>query len=198
MRCSATCCPDSWSEFSARRRCWSRAAWSARPFPGTTAECCRRSGASPTGCAGWPRACWPCSTCRASRRPIPVRARPAWCAKRRSWCCCRRRCCSSLLFAFHRPLLAALYDPSFQASPARGRAAFRRQPGAHRVLDRVVRALCGAAHPRHRLGELFSLPLFAALAFAAGDALTLESVGVFWLVAFLAYTAFNCWALRRA
>jgi len=32
----------------------------------------------------------------------------------------------------------------------------------------------------------------------AGDALTLESVGVFWLVAFLAYTAFNTWAMRRA
>ena len=46
-------------------------------------------------------------------------------------------------------------------------------------------------------GELLSLPLFAALAFAAGDALTLENVGLFWLVAFVAYTAFNCWALRR-
>jgi hypothetical protein len=39
--------------------------------------------------------------------------------------------------------------------------------------------------------------LFAALAFAAGDALTLEKVGLFWLLAFVAYTAFNCWALRR-
>jgi hypothetical protein len=48
------------------------------------------------------------------------------------------------------------------------------------------------------LGELFSLPLFALLALLAGDALTLEAVGGFWLVAFLAYTAFNCWALRRA
>jgi len=37
----------------------------------------------------------------------------------------------------------------------------------------------------------------AALAFAAGDALTLEKVGLFWLLAFVAYTAFNCWALRR-
>jgi hypothetical protein len=73
-----------------------------------------------------------------------------------------------------------------------------RQPGVASLVDRAVRPVCGASHSRDRAsGELFSLPLFAALAFAAGDALTLEMVGLFWLLAFVVYTAFNCWALRR-
>ena len=46
-------------------------------------------------------------------------------------------------------------------------------------------------------GEILSLPLFAALAMAAGPQLTMELAGVFWLVAFCAYLAFNLAALRR-
>jgi len=104
----------------------------------------------------------------------------------------------ALLFAFHRPLLAALYDPSFEASPVVVALLFA---GSLVRIASWIALFALYASLRTRaiaLGELFSLPLFAALALAAGDALTLEAVGVFWLVAFLAYTAFNCWALRRA
>ena len=47
------------------------------------------------------------------------------------------------------------------------------------------------------VGELFSLPLFAILVGAAGASLTLDLAAVFWLVAYLAYGAFNVWAMRR-
>jgi hypothetical protein len=47
------------------------------------------------------------------------------------------------------------------------------------------------------LGELLSLPLFAALLAAAGGRLTLELAGALWLAAFLVYGAFNLWAMRR-
>ncbi|HEX6156258.1 MAG TPA: hypothetical protein VFZ54_09565, partial [Burkholderiales bacterium] len=103
----------------------------------------------------------------------------------------------ALLFALHRPLLAALYDPSFQASPLALALLFAGslvRIGSWIALFALYAALRTRAIA---FGELFSLPLFAALAFAAGDALTLEYVGLFWLLAFVAYGAFNCWALRR-
>ena len=103
----------------------------------------------------------------------------------------------ALLFALHRPLLAALYDPSFQASPLAVALLFAGslvRIGSWIALFALYAALRTRAIA---LGELFSLPLFAALAFAAADALTLEKVGLFWLLAFVAYTVFNCWALRR-
>ena len=104
----------------------------------------------------------------------------------------------ALLFAVHRPLLAALYDDSFAASPLAVALLFA--GSLVRIASWIALfALYAALRTRAiALGELFSLPLFAALALAAGDALTLELVGVFWIVAFLAYGAFNCWALRRA
>ena len=104
----------------------------------------------------------------------------------------------ALLFAFHRPLLGALYTPSFEASPTAVALLFG---GSLARIGSWIALFALYAAVRTRaiaLGELLSLPLFAALVLVAGDALTLESVGVFWLVAFLAYTAFNCWALRRA
>lgn len=103
----------------------------------------------------------------------------------------------ALLFAVHRPLLATLYEPSFQAPPLAVALLFAGslvRIGSWIALFALYAALRTRAIA---LGELFSLPLFAALAFAAGDALTLEQVGLFWLLAFVAYTAFNCWALRR-
>ena len=103
----------------------------------------------------------------------------------------------AVLFALHRPLLAALYDPSFLASPLAVALLFAGslvRIGSWIALFALYAALRTRAIA---FGELLSLPLFAALAFAAGDALTLENVGLFWLVAFVAYTAFNCWALRR-
>lgn len=104
----------------------------------------------------------------------------------------------ALLFAFHAPLLAAFYEPSFQATPTAVALLFA--GSLVRIASWIALfALYAALRTRAiALGELFSLPLFAALVLAAGDALTLELVGAFWLVAFLAYTAFNCWALRRA
>jgi hypothetical protein len=47
------------------------------------------------------------------------------------------------------------------------------------------------------VGELLSLPLFAALVVSAGSNLTLELAGGFWLAAYVAYGAFNFWAARR-
>jgi O-antigen/teichoic acid export membrane protein len=104
----------------------------------------------------------------------------------------------ALLFALYRPLLAALYDPSFDASPATVALLFA--GSLVRVASWIALFALYAARQTRAIavGELLSLPLFAALAVAAGGTLTLEMVGVFWLIAFIAYTAFNCWALRRA
>jgi O-antigen/teichoic acid export membrane protein len=103
-----------------------------------------------------------------------------------------------LLFAFHRPLLAALYVPGFEATPTAVALLFA--GSLARIASWIALfALYAAVRTRAiALGELLSLPLFAVLVVLAGDTLTLESVGVFWLVAFLAYTAFNSWAVRRA
>ena len=103
-----------------------------------------------------------------------------------------------VLFALHRPLLEALYDSSFQASPLAVGLLFA---GSLVRIGSWIALFALYATVRTRaiaVGEVFSLPLFAALTFAAGNALTLELVGAFWLVSFVAYTAFNCWALRRA
>ena len=103
-----------------------------------------------------------------------------------------------LLFALHRPLLEALYDSSFRASPLAVGLLF---VGSLVRIGSWIALFALYATVRTRaiaIGEVFSLPLFAALTFAAGNALTLEMVGAFWLVSFVAYTAFNCWALRRS
>jgi hypothetical protein len=103
-----------------------------------------------------------------------------------------------VLFAFHQPLLEALYDSSFQASPLAVALLFA---GSLVRIGSWIALFALYATARTRaiaLGEFFSLPLFAALTFGVGNALTLEMVGAFWLVSFFAYTAFNCWALRRS
>ena len=68
---------------------------------------------------------------------------------RARWCCYPRQCCSRCCLRS-----TARFSPrcTTRASrPAhRGGPSFCRQPGAHRVLDRVVRALRGDADPRHR------------------------------------------------
>jgi hypothetical protein len=104
----------------------------------------------------------------------------------------------ALLFAFHRPLLAALYVPGFETTPTAVALLFA--GSLARIASWIALfALYAAVRTRAiAFGELLSLPLFAALVVGAGDALTLESVGGYWLVAFLAYTAFNSWAVRRA
>jgi len=102
------------------------------------------------------------------------------------------------LFVVHRRLLEALYDATFQASPLAVALLFG---GSLVRIASWIALFALYATVRTRaiaVGEVFSLPLFAVLTFAAGDSLTLERVGGFWLASFVAYTAFNCWALRRA
>jgi PST family polysaccharide transporter len=101
------------------------------------------------------------------------------------------------LFAFHVPVLSALYDPSFRPSPLAAGLIF---------AGNVVRiaawiplfGLYAASRTRAiAAGELLSLPLFAALCLAAGDRLTLEVAGALWLATYAGYGVFNLWALRR-
>jgi len=103
----------------------------------------------------------------------------------------------AVLFAFHRPILGALYDASFVAPPSAVALLFAGS------LMRIVAwlplfGLYAALRTRAiAVGELLSLPLFAVLAVVLGERLTLEAVGVIWLASYSAYAAFNFWALRR-
>jgi O-antigen/teichoic acid export membrane protein len=102
-----------------------------------------------------------------------------------------------LLFALHRPLLALLYDASFEVSPVAVALIFA---GSLVRIAAWVPLFALYAMRRTRaitFGEVLSLPLFAILVGAAGSRLTLELAAVFWLVAYLAYGAFNAWAMLR-
>jgi len=104
----------------------------------------------------------------------------------------------AVLFIAHRPLLAALYDPSFVASDAAVALLFA---GSLARVASWVPLVALYATRRTRaiaIGELASLPLFAGLVALSGSHLTLEVAGGLWLLSFLAYCAFNFWALRRA
>ena len=95
-------------------------------------------------------------------------------------------------------LLGILYSDEFRASDLTAMLVF--VGGWVRIASWV--ALFGLYAQRRTIaltvGEFLSLPLFAALALAAGERLTLELVGVFWLLSYCAYLAFNWWAVRRA
>jgi O-antigen/teichoic acid export membrane protein len=103
-----------------------------------------------------------------------------------------------VLFAFHRPLLAALYDPSFRASPLAVALLFA--GSLVRIASWIpLFGLYAASRTRAiSVGELLSLPLFAILVLAAGERLTLEVAGALWLGSYLAYGAFNLWVLRKS
>jgi hypothetical protein len=103
----------------------------------------------------------------------------------------------AMMFLAHRPLLAALYDPGFAPSPTAVALIFA--GSLARIASWVpLAALYAMARTRSiALGELLSLPLFAALLAAAGKALTLELAGALWLAAFVVYGAFNALAMRR-
>jgi len=99
-----------------------------------------------------------------------------------------------ILFAVHRPLLAALYDPDFAVSAIAAGLVF---------AGTLVRILSWAAlfalYAMRRttaiaVGELLSLPLFAALLALSGERLTLELAGALWLASFAVYCGFNLWA----
>jgi O-antigen/teichoic acid export membrane protein len=102
-----------------------------------------------------------------------------------------------LLFVLHRPVLALLYDSSFEVSA--GAAALFFAGGVLRIASWIpLYALYAMSRTRMiAVGELLSLPLFAALLAAWGDSLTLERAGVAWLCSYAAYAAFNYWAMRR-
>ncbi len=95
------------------------------------------------------------------------------------------------------PLLGILYSDEFRATDTTAVLVFI---GAWVRIASWV-AMFGLYAQRRTIalaaGEFLSLPLFAALAVAAGTRLTLEMVGVFWLLSYCAYLAFNWWAVRR-
>ncbi len=102
-----------------------------------------------------------------------------------------------VLFFAHRPLLALLYDASFEVSAAAVALVFA---GSLARIAAWIPLFALYALLRTRAiaaGELLSLPLFAALAGLAGQSLTLELAGAFWLAVYLAYGAFNAWAMLR-
>jgi O-antigen/teichoic acid export membrane protein len=96
------------------------------------------------------------------------------------------------------PLLGILYSDEFRATDMTALLMFA--GGWVRIAAWV--AMFGLYAQRRTValtvGEFLSLPLFAALVIAARGQLTLEMVGVFWLVSYCAYLAFNAWALRRS
>lgn len=100
-------------------------------------------------------------------------------------------------FIWHRPLLAALYDPSFQAPDAAVLLFFA--GSVARVASWIPLLGLYVLHRTRAiaLGELASVPLFATLVVLAGERLTLELAGAFWLLAYCAYAGFNYRALRR-
>lgn len=95
------------------------------------------------------------------------------------------------LFLFHRPLLAVLYEPDFAASDAAAALLFA--GSIVRIASWIplfaLYAMRGTL--AIAIGELFSLPLFAGGLLLAKDSLTLEWVGLLWLLSFAAYCAFN-------
>ena len=102
-----------------------------------------------------------------------------------------------VVYALHRPLLAMLYEPSVAASNTA--VALLLAGSWVRVVSWLpLFALYALKRTRAiAIGELLSLPLFALLVVGAGDRLTLELAGGFWLAAYIAYAAFNVWAARR-
>jgi len=103
----------------------------------------------------------------------------------------------ALCFIAHRPLLAWLYDASFQAPDAAALLFFA--GSVARVASWIPLLGLYVLHRTRTIaaGELLSVPLFAALLVAAGERLTLELAGAFWLASYCVYLAFNYWALVR-
>jgi polysaccharide transporter, PST family len=102
-----------------------------------------------------------------------------------------------LFFAFAEPLLALLYTGDFRPSALATALIFA--GGLVRIGAWIGMFGLYARRRTYALaiGELLSLPLFAALVVALGSRLTLELAGACWLAAYCAYLAFNAWALRR-
>jgi O-antigen/teichoic acid export membrane protein len=102
----------------------------------------------------------------------------------------------ALLALAHAPLLPLLYEPGFAVSPL---AAWLFFAGSAARIGAWIPLYALYAMRRTGMiaaGEVLSLPLFVLLLALAGERLTLELAGAFWLVSYLAYWAFNTWATR--
>lgn len=101
------------------------------------------------------------------------------------------------LYAVRGGVFALLYDPGFQP----GDTAVALFLGGTLVRIAAWVPLFGlyAGRRTHAiaLGELLSLPLFAALLAVFADGLTLERAGVLWVASFAVYAGFNAWAVRE-
>lgn len=103
----------------------------------------------------------------------------------------------ALLAAAHAPLLPLLYETGFEVSPL---AAWLFFAGSAARVGAWIPLYALYAMRRTGLiaaGEVLSLPLFVLLLALAGERLTLELAGAFWLASYLAYWWFNAWAARR-
>jgi len=103
----------------------------------------------------------------------------------------------ALLFMVQEPLLAALYDETFRAPSSAVALLFT---GSLIRIASWIPLFALYAHRRTRaiaIGEFFSLPLFALLTLLATSHLSLTVAAALWLVSFVAYLAFNLWAVQR-
>jgi O-antigen/teichoic acid export membrane protein len=102
-----------------------------------------------------------------------------------------------LLLAFERPVFALLYDDSI--APSRLAAALFFAGTFARIASWVpFFALYSMRRTRAvTIGEVLSLPLFAALLALSSQGLTLERTGGLWLASYIAYGTFNFWAAGR-
>jgi PST family polysaccharide transporter len=104
----------------------------------------------------------------------------------------------ALLYAVHGEVFALLYDPGFRPSDAAAALFF----GGTLVRIAAWVPLFGLYAARKTvaitLGEVLSLPLFAALLALFAEGLTLERAGVLWVLSFAVYAAFNLWTVRRS
>lgn len=104
----------------------------------------------------------------------------------------------AFLYAVHGPLLAALYDPGVQA-PDAAVALYFAGSWVRIVAWIPLYALFALRRTLQiAVGELLSLPLFAALLYSLGARLTLESASAMWLAAYCAYATYNLHAAFRS
>ena len=89
-----------------------------------------------------------------------------------------------------------LYDPAFQASDLAAGLFFA---GSFVRIASWIPLFALYAMRRTRaitIGEIFSLPLFAASVMLLGEHVTLEAAGAMWVAAYAAYGVFNLLAAR--
>ena len=102
----------------------------------------------------------------------------------------------ALLFVAQQPILQLLYDSSFRIPD--GTVALFLAGSLVRIAAWVPLFALYAMRRTLAIvaGEFLSLPLFALLLAVFSRGLTLELAGILWLASYLAYGAFNLWAVR--